>query len=106
MRLHVKHQTVYQYEKPVSYTIQSLRVSPRPHEGLIVLNWRVQADGQRDLPSFVDGFGNIVHCRSVNRPMSLSGCWSKARSRRLTPLESCGVALSRCLRLSISGRRC
>jgi transglutaminase-like putative cysteine protease len=68
MRLHVKHQTVYHYEKPVSYTIQSLRVSPRPHEGLIVLNWRVQADGQRDLPSFVDGFGNLVHCRSVNRP--------------------------------------
>jgi transglutaminase-like putative cysteine protease len=68
MRLQVKHQTVYRYERPVSYTIQSLRLSPRPHEGLIVLNWRVQADGQRDLPSFVDGFGNVVHCYNVNRP--------------------------------------
>jgi transglutaminase-like putative cysteine protease len=68
MRLHVKHQTVYRYEKPVAYTIQTLRLSPRPHEGLVVLNWRVQADGQRELPSFADGFGNIVHCCSVNRP--------------------------------------
>ena len=67
MRLRVKHQTSYRYEKPVSYTIQSLRLSPRPHDGLIVLNWRVQADGQRDLPSFIDGFGNLVHCYSVNR---------------------------------------
>jgi transglutaminase-like putative cysteine protease len=68
MRLHVRHQTVYRYERAVSYTIQSLRLSPRPHEGLVVLNWRVQVDGQRDVPSFADGFGNIVHCCSINRP--------------------------------------
>ena len=67
MRLQVKHQTVYRYDEPVSYTIQSLRLTPRPHQGLAVLSWRVQADGRRELPSFTDGFGNLVHSYSVNR---------------------------------------
>src|SRR5215470_299688 len=67
MRLQVKHQTTYRYDAPVSYAIQSLRLSPRPHQALAVLSWRVQADGRRELPSFVDGFGNLVHCHSVNR---------------------------------------
>jgi transglutaminase-like putative cysteine protease len=68
MRLQVRHETVYRYDKPVSYTIQTLRLSPRPHDGLAVLSWRVQADGRRDLPAFVDGFGNIAHSYSVTRP--------------------------------------
>ncbi|HEX4573288.1 MAG TPA: transglutaminase family protein [Dongiaceae bacterium] len=63
----MKHQTVYRYNEPVSYTIQSLRLTPRPHQGLAVLSWRVQADGRRELPSFTDGFGNLVHSYSVNR---------------------------------------
>jgi transglutaminase-like putative cysteine protease len=67
MRLQVKHQTVYRYDEPVSYTIQSLRLTPQPHQGLAVLSWRVQADGRRELPSFTDGFGNLVHSYSVNR---------------------------------------
>jgi transglutaminase-like putative cysteine protease len=67
MQLQVKHQTTYRYDAPVSYTIQSLRLSPRPHHGLSVLNWRVQADGRRELPFFTDGFGNIVHSHSINR---------------------------------------
>ena len=67
MQLQVKHQTTYRYDAPVSYTIQSLRLSPRPHHGLSVLSWRVQADGRRELPSFTDGFGNIVHSHSINR---------------------------------------
>jgi len=67
MRLQVKNQTVYRYDAPVTYTIQSLRLTPRPHQGLTVLNWRVQADGRRELPFYADGFGNIVHSHSVNR---------------------------------------
>ena len=67
MQLQVKHQTTYRYDAPVSYTIQSLRLSPRPHHGLSVLSWRVQADGRRELPFFTDGFGNIVHSHSINR---------------------------------------
>jgi len=67
MRLQVRHKTQYRYDGPVAYAIQTLRLSPRPHEGLRVLSWRVEADGRRDLPSYVDGFGNLVHCHSINR---------------------------------------
>jgi transglutaminase-like putative cysteine protease len=68
MRLHVLHRTVYRYSAPIHYAIQTLRLQPRPYEGLTVLNWRVEGDGHRPLPSFIDGLGNIVHCHSVDRP--------------------------------------
>ena len=67
MRLNVRHETTYRYESPVSYSIQTLHLSPRPHDGLAVLSWRIWADGRRDLPSFVDGLGNLTHCLTVNR---------------------------------------
>jgi transglutaminase-like putative cysteine protease len=67
MNLRVRHQTVYRYEAPVSYAIQTLRLSPRPHDGLRVVKWRVEAGGRDDLPFFVDGFGNMAHTHSINR---------------------------------------
>jgi transglutaminase-like putative cysteine protease len=36
MRPQVRHQIIYRYENPVSYTIQTLRLSPRPHEGVVL----------------------------------------------------------------------
>jgi transglutaminase-like putative cysteine protease len=68
MRLNVRHRTTYRYESAVSYSIQTLHLSPRPHDGLAVLSWRIWADGRRELPSFVDGLGNLTHCLTVNRP--------------------------------------
>lgn len=68
MRLHVIHRTVYRYTAPITYAIQTLRLQPRPYEGLTILDWRVEGDGHRALPSFVDGLGNIVHCHTVDRP--------------------------------------
>jgi transglutaminase-like putative cysteine protease len=65
MRLHVHHETVYQYAAPVGYAIQAMRLTPRPHEGLTVLSWRVRGDGGRDLPSIVDGYGNVVHTQTI-----------------------------------------
>jgi transglutaminase-like putative cysteine protease len=68
MKLRVQHQTVYRYEKPIPYSIQTLRVSPRPYEGCAVLNWSVRGEGRRELPSLIDGFGNLTHCHTVTRP--------------------------------------
>ncbi|MGH7125791.1 MAG: transglutaminase N-terminal domain-containing protein, partial [Stellaceae bacterium] len=68
MRLRVQHQTVYRYEKPIPYSIQTLRVSPRPYEGCAVLSWSVRGEGRRELPSLIDGFGNLTHCHTVTRP--------------------------------------
>ncbi len=68
MRLSVVHRTVYRYTDPIRYAIQTLRLEPRPYEGLTVLNWRVAGDGVRALPRFIDGLGNVVHCQTIDRP--------------------------------------
>lgn len=69
MRLHVQHRTGYRYSAPISYAVQTLRLAPVPHHGLRVLRWRVAAEGDdRELPSLVDGLGNVLHCLTINRP--------------------------------------
>src|SRR5262249_60550506 len=76
MKLRVQHQTIYRYEKPIPYSIQTLRVSPRPYDGCAVLNWSVRGEGRRGLPSLIDGFGNLTHCHTVTRAhaeMTLAG---------------------------------
>jgi transglutaminase-like putative cysteine protease len=67
MKLQVRHQSVYRYGEPIAYAIQTLRLSPRTHDGLSIFNWRIEANGRSDLPSFTDGLGNIVHSHSLNR---------------------------------------
>ncbi|GAB4147116.1 MAG: transglutaminase family protein [Sphingomonadales bacterium] len=68
MRLRIRHLTHYRYDQWVDYSIQTLRLAPRDHDGQRVLSWRVTGDGGRVLPMITDGLGNIVHCHSVNRP--------------------------------------
>lgn len=67
MRLVIRHQTSYLYSTPIVYAIQVLRLTPRPYDGLNVIRWRVRGEARYDLPSLVDGYGNIVHCHTVNR---------------------------------------
>ncbi|HWE76801.1 MAG TPA: transglutaminase family protein [Stellaceae bacterium] len=67
MRLAIRHTTAYRYSQPITYAIQALRLTPRPYEGFNVISWRVRGEGRHELPSFVDGYGNIVHCHTVNR---------------------------------------
>src|SRR5437879_6730588 len=68
MQLRVQHQPVYRYAKPVPYAMQTLRVSPRAYEGCAVLDWSVRGEGRRELPSLIDGFGNLTHSHTVTRP--------------------------------------
>jgi transglutaminase-like putative cysteine protease len=68
MNLRVFHRTHYRYSAPVSYSIQTLRLTPVPYEGLTVLDWRIEANGRSALPSLVDGLGNILHCHSIAGP--------------------------------------
>ena len=65
MRLHVRHQTSYRYDVPVAGAIQTLRLTPRSYEGLRIVQWRVWSDTRRELPVFVDGYGNLTHCHAV-----------------------------------------
>ena len=70
MRLHVRHQTSYRYDAPVGGAIQTLRLTPRSYEGLRIVQWRVWSDTRRELPVFVDGYGNLTHCHAVNQQHS------------------------------------
>jgi len=67
MRLAIRHTTAYRYSQPIAYAIQTLRLTPRPYEGFNIISWRVRGDGKHGLPSFIDGYGNIVHCYTINR---------------------------------------
>jgi transglutaminase-like putative cysteine protease len=67
MRLTIRHITTYRYTRPVPYEIQTVRMTPRTYEGLLVLRWQVRGDRTRALPSFIDGFGNQVHTHTVHR---------------------------------------
>ena len=68
MQLRVRHLTTYTYSHPISYAIQTLRLTPRSYDGLTVLRWQVRGDRSRPLPSFIDGLGNVVHANAINRP--------------------------------------
>jgi transglutaminase-like putative cysteine protease len=67
MRLAIRHTTAYRYSQPIVYAIQTLRLTPRPYEGFNVISWHVRGEGKHELPSLIDGYGNIVHCHTVNR---------------------------------------
>ena len=58
MQLMIQHETRYEYEEPVSYSIQSLRLTPRPEAGQRVLSWRITSPGQRI--EQVDAYGNLT----------------------------------------------
>jgi transglutaminase-like putative cysteine protease len=68
MRLHVRHHTAYRYDMPTAAAVQTLRLTPRSYNGLTVHRWTVRSDMRRELPSFIDGYGNITHCHSLNQP--------------------------------------
>jgi transglutaminase-like putative cysteine protease len=72
MRLVIRHHTTYRYSRPVAYEIQTLRLTPRPCEGATIVGWQVSGDRNRALPSFIDGFGNLVHVNTIARPHEIA----------------------------------
>jgi transglutaminase-like putative cysteine protease len=66
MQLQIHHETRYEYEEPVSYSIQSLRLTPRPEAGQRVLSWRITSPGERI--EQVDAYGNLTHVVTVEAP--------------------------------------
>jgi transglutaminase-like putative cysteine protease len=66
MLISIRHVTRYSYAEPVTYTIQSLRLTPASFEGQRVLDWRVGAAGAGAPLQFKDGFGNAVDLIAIN----------------------------------------
>ena len=47
MLLQIRHETRYEYQEPVSYSIQALKLTPRADPGQRVVSWRVLVPGER-----------------------------------------------------------
>ena len=66
MQLHIRHETCYVYEETVSYSIQSLKLTPRAERGQRVLSWRITLPGER--LEQIDPYGNVTHVVTMEAP--------------------------------------
>ena len=69
MRLRITHESTYSYESPQNAVTESLRLTPRGHDGQFVVDWRVEVDHDCLLRTATDAFGNRVHSFSLNGPI-------------------------------------
>lgn len=63
MQLSIRHETVYRYSAPLTYTIQQLRLSPRKDAHQRVISWQLATQGR--LHAFLDAFGNAGHMLTI-----------------------------------------
>jgi transglutaminase-like putative cysteine protease len=70
MLISVRHLTRYVYTEPVSYTVQSLRLTPAPFKGQRIADWQVRVTGCPKPLEFRDGFGNTVQLITISIPHS------------------------------------
>ncbi len=70
MRIRVSHQTVYEFDQPAKALIQTLRLTPRNHDGQHVVRWRIDVDVDGRLRQGEDAFANITHALDVPGPVS------------------------------------
>lgn len=61
MRISIGHVSRYTYAEPVTYSIQTLRLTPPNFQGQRVIEWLIQAPGMQSAQKFRDSFGNTCH---------------------------------------------
>jgi transglutaminase-like putative cysteine protease len=61
MRIRISHESIYRYVAPVTGVIQTLRLTPRNHDGQYVVFWRIDISEDCRLDHHEDAFGNITH---------------------------------------------
>jgi len=61
MRIGISHESIYRYDAPVAGVIQTLRLTPRNHDGQYVVSWRIDISEDCRLDHHEDAFGNITH---------------------------------------------
>ena len=73
MKLKFSHRTQYDYDQPVPYALQQLRLKPKATAGQSVLDWAIHIDGAQVETTFTDQHNNQVDllcfdpgCRSVS----------------------------------------
>lgn len=70
MRLTISHLTKYEYDKPVHYALQQVRLTPKSHASQTVLTWNVTVEGGRKQLEFTDQHNNLVTLISLHEDQS------------------------------------
>ncbi len=70
MRIRISHTTIYRYDRPAAGVIQTLRLTPRNHDGQYVVGWRIDLSENCRLARHEDAFGNITHVFTADGPFS------------------------------------
>jgi transglutaminase-like putative cysteine protease len=70
MRIRISHETRYHYDAPISGVIQTLRLTPRSHDGQYVVRWRIDVSEDCRLDAHEDAFGNITHTFTADGPFN------------------------------------
>src|SRR6476659_3068781 len=73
MRIRISHETRYQYDAPTNGVIQTLRLTPRNHDGHYVIRWRIEVSEDCRLDVHEDAFGNITHTFTAEGPFDELG---------------------------------
>lgn len=68
MQMHIRHETVYRYDRPLAHTVQQLRLTPRRDPWQRTLRWAVTAPGNSVEQQ--DAYGNVCHLISVAKPQT------------------------------------
>jgi transglutaminase-like putative cysteine protease len=75
MRIRINHETSYRYATPPKGVIQSLRLTPRNHDGQQVVEWRIDVSADCRLDRHEDAFGNITHSFTADGPFETISVW-------------------------------
>jgi transglutaminase-like putative cysteine protease len=70
MRIRIWHDTIYNYSRPVTGVIQTLRLTPRNTQGQYVMGWRIDVSADCPLSHHVDAFGNVTHTLTADGPLN------------------------------------
>lgn len=60
MRLRISHTTTYDYDSPVPYALQQLRMTPKSHDTQKILNWDIRVTGGTKQLQYEDAHRNVV----------------------------------------------
>ncbi|MFZ6771239.1 transglutaminase family protein [Undibacterium sp. SXout7W] len=63
MQLAIRHQTIYRYSAPLTYTIQQLRLTPRTELLQRVLSWQIRTGGHQH--AYTDAYDNPSHMLTI-----------------------------------------
>lgn len=66
MRLNISHLTKYEYDKPIHYALQQVRLTPKSLASQHVLSWDMTVEGGRKQLEFTDQHQNLVTLISLN----------------------------------------